>query len=75
MDPTAVEAIANALSSDVGVIVLGVAAGIALYKKKLVLGWLYEECVKDHQTCRGELERRVAHSEAELERLRSERRA
>lgn len=61
------------VADKIGVIFLFVLAGTMLYKRKLVFGWVHDDCQKDLSTCRSIADARAAKMEADLERLRSER--
>jgi hypothetical protein len=63
------------IADKLGVLVLGTAFIVALYRKMLVFGWLYAECEKNLALCREEFNARAAKLEAELEHLRQERRS
>jgi hypothetical protein len=63
------------IADKLGVMVLGVAFIIALYRKVLVFGWLYAECEKNLDLHRTELAARASKMEEELALLRQERRS
>jgi hypothetical protein len=63
------------IADKLGVMVLGTAFIIALYRKMLVFGWLYAECEKNLELHRTELAARASKMEEELALLRQERRS
>jgi len=65
--------IAELLGGPGGTFFLLVLFGAGLVTKKIVLGWVYDDCIKDGVTCRKDLADRITKGEAELDRLRQDR--
>jgi hypothetical protein len=61
------------IADKLGVMVLGVAFILALYRKWLVFGWHYEECATARATCNTDTAARLSKAELEVERLRTAR--
>lgn len=58
-----------------GVLGLLIGGAVALWKRVIVLGWVYEQCVAENQSNRQLLSANAARVEAKLERLEDEERA
>lgn len=69
----ALQHVAELLAGPGGTFFLIVLLGTALVFKKLVLGWVYDDCIQDGIVCRKDLSERIAKGESELEKLRQER--
>jgi hypothetical protein len=61
------------IADKLGVMVLGVAFVIALYRKDIVFGWVHSECLDEVKRFRASAESRMAQMEAELIELRRSR--
>lgn len=66
----AIQDLAEALNSPGGVMLGIVGLGILLWKRKLVLGWLYDECTTERDQCRGDTRSRLEAAEAQLDKMR-----
>jgi len=56
-----------------GVIFIFVTLVVAVQRKWLVPGWIYESCLQDGIVCRTDLAARVSATEAEVQQYRKER--
>ena len=62
------ERLVTLISGQGGVIFLFVVFIVALTRKWIVLGWVYDLCAQDNTVCRKDLSDRAAKMEAKLER-------
>lgn len=67
------QSIAATLAGPVGTFFLIVLMGFGLATKRLVPGWVFEQCLAAEKKCTEELAARVAKSEADLDQLRRDR--
>ncbi len=65
--------VATTLAGPVGTFFLVVLLGFGLATRRIVPGWIFDDCVRDGKQCRDDLASRIAKSEADLEQLRRDR--
>jgi hypothetical protein len=65
--------VAALLAGPVGAFAVMAIVALGFVTRRIVPGWIYDQCMDDGKTLRGDIAARIAKSEADLEQLRRDR--